>query len=166
MHDVLTTAAGFAPARGFPPGRVIPASIVAVLLTVGVVLGAIRYRQGRFAALERLASRSEQATGLPKWAALPIGMTTLSLLIAVFGFYWDVAWHIDKGRDDGPFSTPAHYPIIIGLLGIAIAGVTSLTLDTDDHPHGIRLPGIRGHSLGRVSIGGSLLTLCGLLALA
>lgn len=161
MHALATLSAGFAPARGFPPSQVIPASIVALLITVGVVLGAVRYRQGRFAALERLADRSEQATGLPKWAALPIGMTTLSLLIAVFGFYWDVAWHIDKGRDNGPFSTPAHYPIIIGLLGIAIAGVTSLTLDTDDHPHGVRLPHI-----GRVSIGGALLTLCGLVALA
>jgi hypothetical protein len=39
--------------------------------------------------------------------------------------------------------------------------VTSLTLDTDDHPHGIRLPRI-----GRVSVGGALLTLCGLIALA
>jgi len=161
MHELATLSAGFAPARGFPPSQVIPASIVALLITVGVVLGAVRYRQGRFAALDRLADRSEQATGLPKWAALPIGMTTLSLLIAVFGFYWDVAWHIDKGRDNGPFSTPAHYPIIIGLLGIAIAGVTSLTLDTDDHPHGVRLPRI-----GRVSIGGALLTLCGLVALA
>jgi hypothetical protein len=161
MHQLVTAAAGFAPARGFPPGQVIPAAIVAVLLTLGVALGAVRYRQGRFAALERLASRSERATGLPKWASLPIGMTTLSLLIAVFGFYWDVAWHIDKGRDDGPFSTPAHYPIIIGLVGIAIAGVTSLALDTDEHPHGIRLP-----KLGRVSIGGALLTLCGLVALA
>ena len=45
--------------------------------------------------------------------------------------------------------------------GIAIAGVTSLALDTDDHPNGVRLPG-----LGRVSIGGALLTLCGLVALA
>lgn len=161
MHELATLSAGFAPARGFPPSQVIPASVVALLITVGVVLGAVRYRQGRFAALDRLADRSEQATGLPKWAALPIGMTTISLLIAVFGFYWDVAWHIDKGRDNGPFSTPAHYPIIIGLLGIAIAGVTSLTLDTDDHPHGVRLPRI-----GRVSIGGALLTLCGLVALA
>src|SRR5690242_16171370 len=154
MHQLVTTAASFAPARGFPPGQVIPASIVAVLLTIGVALGAVRYRQGRFGALERLATRSEQATGLPKWASLPIGMTTLSLLIAVFGFYWDVAWHIDKGRDDGPFSTPAHYPIIIGLVGIAIAGVTSLALDTDEHPHGVSLP-----KIGRVSIGGALLTL-------
>jgi len=157
----VIAAAGFAPARGFPPSQVIPATIVAVAITVAVALGVVRYRQGRFAALDRFAARTEKATGLPKWASLPIGLTTLSLLIAVFGFYWDVAWHIDKGRDDGPFSTPAHYPIIIGLLGIAIAGVASLALDTDDHPHGVRLP-----KLGRVSIGGALLTLCGLVALA
>jgi hypothetical protein len=166
MHDLVPVAQGFAPARGFPPGQVIPATVVAVLLTAAVALAVVRYRQGRFAALERVAARAEQATGLPAWASLPIGMTTLSLLIAVFGFYWDVAWHIDKGRDDGPFSTPAHYPIIIGLVGIAIAGVTSLALDTDDHPHGIRLPGARGRRIGRVSVGGALLTLCGLVALA
>ena len=161
MQHVVTLAAGFAPARGFPPSQVIPASIVAVLLVVGVAIGSVRYRQGRFAALGRVADRAERATGLPGWASLPIGMTTISLLIAVFGFYWDVGWHIDKGRDQGPFSTPAHYPIIIGLVGIAIAGVTSLTLDKDAHPHGVPLP-----RLGRVSIGGSLLTLCGLVALA
>src|SRR3954463_8237744 len=161
FHSLTVQAAGFAPARGFPPNQVTPASIVAVLLTAAVVIGVMRYRQGRFAALDRLADRAEQATGLPRWASLPIGMTTISLLIAVFGFYWDVAWHIDKGRDEGPLSTPAHYPIIIGLLGIAIAGVASLALDTDDHPNGVRLPG-----LGRVSIRGPPLTLCGLVALA
>src|SRR4051795_13534408 len=156
IHSLTVQAAGFAPARGFPPSQVIPATIVAALITAGVVIGVMRYRQGRFAALERLADRAEQATGLPRWASLPIGMTTISLLIAVFGFYWDVAWHIDKGRDEGPLSTPAHYPIIIGLLGIAIAGVTSLALDTDDHPHGIRLKLARW-DIGRVSVGGALL---------
>ena len=154
-------AAGSAPARGFPPNQVIPATIVAVLLTVGVVYGAVRYRQGRFAALERLATGVEKHSGLPAWAALPSLVTSVSLLVAVFGFYWDVAWHIDKGRDDGPFSTPAHYPIIIGLVGIAIAGVLAVVLDKDDHPNGIKLrPG------WRVSVGGALLLLCGLVALA
>src|SRR6476620_4053917 len=135
----LTVAASFAPARGFPPSQVIPASIVAVLLTVGVALAVVRYRQGRFAALDRAAARAERFSGLPRWAALPIAMTTVSLVIAVFGFYWDVAWHIDKGRDDGPFSTPAHYPIIIGLLGIALAGVLAVVLDRDDHPDGLKV---------------------------
>src|SRR5205814_5677969 len=134
---------------------------VAVVITVAVVVGAVRYRRGRLAALERVAAAAEARSGLPGWASLPSAVTAVSLIIAVFGFYWDVAWHIDKGRDQGPFSTPAHYPIIIGLLGIAIAGVTSLTLDTDDHSHGLRIP-----RLGRVNVGGSLLTLCGLVALA
>ena len=155
------TAAGFAPARGFPPNQVIPATIVAVLLTVGVVYGAVRYRQGRFAALDRVGAAVERHSGLPAWAALPSLVTSLSLLTAVFGFYWDVAWHIDKGRDDGPFSTPAHYPIIIGLLGIAIAGVMAVVLDKDNDPKGIPL-----RPNWRVSVGGALLLLCGLVALA
>ena len=157
----ITLAAGFAPARGFPPNQVIPATIVAVLITVGVIWGSVRYRQGRFAGLERVANAVERQSGLPAWAALPSLVTSLSLLIAVFGFYWDVAWHIDRGRDQGPFSTPAHYPILIGLLGIAIAGVLAVVLDKDNSPDGIRLlPG------WRVSVGGALLLLCGLVALA
>ena len=76
FHSLTAQAAGFAPARGFPPSQVIPATIVAVLITAGVVLGVVRYRQGRFAALERLADRAERSTGLPRWASLPIGMTT------------------------------------------------------------------------------------------
>jgi hypothetical protein len=154
-------AAGFAPARGFPPNQVIPATVVAALLTAAVVWGAVRYRQGRFGALERVAARAEERSGLPAWAAVPMVVTSISLVIAVFGFYWDVAWHIDKGRDNGPFSTPAHYPIIVGLLGIAIAGVLAVVLDRDDHPSGVTLrPG------WRVSIGGALLLLCGVVALA
>src|SRR5947208_4022989 len=125
-------AGGLAPARGFPPNQVIPATIVAVLITAAMAWGSLRYRQGRFAALERVAQRAEERSGLPAWAALPMAVTSVSLVVAVFGFYWDVAWHIDKGRDAGPFSTPAHYPIIVGLVGIAIAGVMAVVLDRDD----------------------------------
>jgi hypothetical protein len=152
---------GIAPARGFPPSQVIPATIVAVLLTAAVAYGAARYRQGRFAALDRVADAASARSGLPGWAALPSLVTAVSLLVAVFGFYWDVAWHIDKGRDNGPFGTPAHYFIIVGLLGIAIAGVLAVVLDKDDHPDGVTIrPG------WRVSIGGGLLLLCGMIALA
>src|SRR3954464_3440211 len=154
-------SAGVPAARGFPPGQVIPATIVAVLLTAAVAYGAWRYRQGRFAALERVANAAGARSGLRAWAALPGVRTPVSLLVAVFGFYWDVAWHIDKGRDDGPFSTPAHYFIIVGLLGIALAGVLSVVLDKDDQPDGVTM------STGwRVSIGGALLLLCGMIALA
>ncbi|HVB26805.1 MAG TPA: hypothetical protein VNE21_02705, partial [Mycobacteriales bacterium] len=154
-------AAGFAPARGFPPNQVIPASIVALALTVGIAVAVLRYRRGTFPALERLGARAERRTGLPAWSALPVALTGTSLVLAVFGFYWDVAWHIDRGRDQGPFSTPAHYPIIIGLLGIAVAGVLAVTLDRGDRASGIALG-----RLGRVSVGAALLALCGLVALA
>src|SRR4051812_39287151 len=154
-------SAGIAPARGFPPNQVIPATIVAVLLTAAVAYGAWRYRQGRFAGLDRVADAAGARSGLPGWAALPSLVTAVSLLVAVFGFYWDVAWHIDKGRDNGPFGTPAHYFIIAGLVGIAIAGVFAVVLDRDSDASAIRLPG-----LWRVSVGGALLLLCGMVALA
>jgi hypothetical protein len=154
-------SAGIAPARGFPPSQVIPATIVAVLLTVAVAYGAWRYRQGRFAALDRVADAAAARSGLPGWAALPSLVTAVSLLVAVFGFYWDVAWHIDKGRDNGPFGTPAHYFIIAGLLGIALAGLLAVVLDKDDHAQGVTL-----RAGWRVSIGGALLLLCGMIALA
>jgi hypothetical protein len=154
-------AANVPAARGFPPEQVVPAAIVAVLLTAGVVLGAWRYRQGRLPLLDRLAAASERHSGLPAWASLPAATTGVSLLVAVFGFYWDVAWHIDKGRDDGPFGTPAHYFIVAGLVGIAVAGVLAIVLDKDDHPSGLRI-----RAGWRVSLGGALLLLCGLVALA
>ena len=39
------------------------------------------------------------------------------LLIAVIGFYWDVAWHIDFGRDTKNLFTPPHVMILVGLWG-------------------------------------------------
>jgi hypothetical protein len=158
----LTVLAADVPAaRGFPLDQLAPAAAVAVLLTAAVVFAAWRYRQGRLPALDRLAAATERHSGLPAWAALPAAVTGVSLLVAVFGFYWDVAWHIDKGRDDGPFGTPAHYFIVAGLVGIAVAGVLAVVLDKDDHPTGLRVrPG------WRVSLGAALLLLCGLVALA
>ena len=146
-------------ARGFPPSQVIPASIVTVLGTIAVLVAAVRYRQGRLPWLDRVAERAARNTGLPPWAALPIKLASPSLLVAGFGFYWDVAWHIDRGRDDGPFSTPAHYPIVFGLAGIGLAGLLAVILDHDDDAP-IRLPfGLRS------SVGGALILLCGVVAL-
>jgi len=86
------------------------------------------YKLGRFPALGRLADLSERVTGLPGWAALPGTFLANTLLIAVFGMYWDISLHIDQGRDPGPLANPAHYFILAGLFGVLLAGVIGLAL--------------------------------------
>ena len=57
-----------------------------------------------------------------------MALATGSLVLAGTGFYWDVAVHIDRGRDPGPFGTPAHFPILIGLFGIFASGWLALVM--------------------------------------
>jgi hypothetical protein len=151
-----------APARGAPLSDLITLSIVfavAGLLLLAVCVG---HRRNRFPLLQRLADFSEDVSGLPGWAALPQSIGAVSLIIAAFGFYWDVSWHIDRGRDPGALANPAHWFIIIGLAGIALAGILSVVLgDTRRTGSSVRF--------GRdwqVPVGGLLLSICGLIALA
>ena len=74
------------------------------------------HRQGRIRWLSALGDFSARVSGFPAWYALPAAVAGISLLVAVTGFYWDVATHIDNGRDPGPFGNAAHFPILIGLL--------------------------------------------------
>lgn len=74
----------------------------------------------------RFADGMSKATGMPAYAAA--GVTTMLpfLLIAALGFYWDVSWHVDYGRDELVF-TPGHTAIIVGLQGLLLsATVTTL----------------------------------------
>ncbi len=150
-----------APARGAPTSDVIFATVLVVgLLVILAGLGFV-YLRGQLRVLDRVADASERVTGLPAWAALPFGLSGASLLAAVFGFYWDVSWHIDRGRDPGPFANPAHWWIFLGLLGLAVAGALSVLL-------GARRPAptaLRIKSL-RPPVGGLLLLLSGGFALA
>src|SRR4051794_36490692 len=88
-----------------------------LLLMAVAVLVAYLHRTQRIAWLGALGSYSERMSGLPSWSALPSAIGGSSLLVALFGFWWDVATHIDQGRDQGPFGTAAHYPILFGLGG-------------------------------------------------
>jgi hypothetical protein len=54
----------------------------------------------------------------------------VSSIRVIYGFYWDVAQHIDNGRDPGPFGTAAHYPILFGLGGIALGGLLAIVIGT------------------------------------
>ena len=65
-------------------------------------------------------------TGYPGWSMAGVLSGLLMLLIAMIGFYWDVAWHVDNGRDDELF-TPSHVMILVGLGGLIYsAGIAVL----------------------------------------
>jgi hypothetical protein len=155
-------AADVAPARGAPLSDIVPAAIVGIIAAGVVGAFLVAHRRGRINVLRRVADWSDRTMGIAGVAAVPVALTTTSLLIAVFGFYWDVSWHIDRGRDPGPLANPAHWFIIVGLAGIALAGVLAVAMqDHDDDATGVHLrPG------WVAPVGGVLLAVCGLIALA
>src|SRR4051812_10820272 len=128
MLTTLTTvlAAGDPPAGGAGLGQVVGATLGAMVATAGLIWIIMAHRSGRIAWVGKLADFSERQTGLPGWAALPSALIGGSLLIAVFGMYWDISIHIDKGRDPGPLANPAHYFILVGLFGVFFCGIVSI----------------------------------------
>ena len=64
-------------------------------------------------------------TGLAGWAAAGALTGLTAAGIAAVGLYWDVAWHIDLGRDDDLF-TPSHTMILIGLNGLVFAAAIAV----------------------------------------
>src|SRR5215212_1891894 len=150
-----------APAGGAAIGDVIWGTAAAMAATALVLWVATAHRAGRISWLGRLAAASERASGFPGWCALPTGLAGVSLITAAFGFYWDVAKHIDTGRDPGPFGTAAHYPILVGLFGIAVAGFLAIVLGAPRSvPTSVRI----GRDW-RAPLGGVLIFLCGGFAL-
>jgi hypothetical protein len=147
------------PAGGGDVGEILIATLVS-FAAVGavVVVGVLHRRRGWLDPLVRL---TEARTGLPAWVVLPIGIVGASLLVAVWGYYWDVSWHIDRGRDPGAFANPAHWFIIIGLDGIAFGALLAMILGDDRSPASVRLT--RSWS---VPVGAVLLSACGVIALA
>ena len=121
-------AAESEPAGGAARGEIAIATAGAVLRTVTLFVLGAGHRSGRVRLLGQAAAMSERGSGIPGWAALPAAISTVSLLVALFGMYWDISLHIDVGRDAGPLANPAHYFILAGLFGIFSAGFVAMVL--------------------------------------
>jgi hypothetical protein len=159
--SALSLAAAANPAGGAELSQVAIATAGALILTAGLLTIALGHRTGRLAWVGRLAAHSERISGLPGWVAIPAATVGGALLLAVFGMYWDISYHLDDGRDPGPLANPAHYAILLGLFGVLAAAVLAIALP-------LRRPGAAALRLApgwEVPLGGVLLFLCAAFAL-
>jgi len=153
---------GSPPAGGGELSQVVGGTVGSMIITAAMFWLVLGHRSGRVKLLHRLGLFSERVAGLPPWAALPLGVLSGSLLIAVFGMYWDIACHLDGGRDPGPFANVSHYFILAGLFGIFFAGLLAVFLPTEKPgAAGLRLPGGL-----QAPLGGVLILVCSGIALA
>jgi hypothetical protein len=166
LSTALVTAASSGasnPAGGAALDQIAIATGMAGVATAVLMLGVLGYRKhpGQDGPLRRLSQLSEKVSGLPGWAALPLGVGGGSLLIALLGMYWDISLHIDQGRDPGPLANPAHYLILVGLYGVFASGCLALALPEEK-------PGPAAIRITRdwyVPVGGVLTAACGGFAL-
>ena len=161
--STFLTLAASQPAGGAAIGQIIIATAGAMVVTALLLWLGFGHRSGRSrtsAAPPRSASAS---SGLPGWAALPSGVATVSLIIALFGMYWDISLHIDVGRDPGPLANPAHYFILLGLFGDLRRRASSRCVLPEEHSR----PDRRSASpaTGTRPLGGVLICACGAFSL-
>ncbi len=79
----------------------------------------------------QISDSLRRLTGFPGWAMAGVLSGLLFMLILVIGFYWDVAWHVDNGRDSQLF-TPSHTMILVGLAGLVYSAFLSMGFATLD----------------------------------
>lgn len=161
MRSNELTIVAEAPARGAGLNQVIGLSIAAVVITLLMLWVGHAHRTHRLQWLTRAADKVGEKFHRPNWVALPVLIFTTSIICALFGFIWDVSWHIGNGRDPGPLANPAHYFIIIGLFGVFLAGMVSVVLPFDrPGPAPVRIT-----RNWHAPVGGVLMAGCGLYAM-
>jgi hypothetical protein len=161
MKSTELTIVAEAPARGAGLNQVIGLSIAALVITLVLLWVGYAHRNHRIEWLTRIADEIGEKFHRPSWVALPVLVFTTSIICALFGFIWDVSWHIGNGRDPGPLANPAHYFIIIGLFGIFLGGMLAIVLPFDK-------PGPAAVRITRnwyAPVGGVLMAGCGLYAM-
>ena len=153
---------GSPPAGGGETGQVVIGTIAAALITGAMFALVLGHRAGKIHLLRRLGGVAERTTGIPAWSSLPLSILGGALLVAVFGMYWDIATHIDAGRDEGPFANASHYLILAGLFGVFFAGLVAVFMP-EERPGraALRIPGA-----WHAPLGGTLILLCSAIALS
>jgi hypothetical protein len=160
---ITATAAAADPAGGAALDQVAIATGAALVALGGLWWLVTRHRAGRARRFAALVALSERVSGLPGWAAVPAGAAAVALQVALLGMYWDIALHIDQGRDAGPLASPAHYLILAGLFGSFAAGVLAIALPRASVPGPAAVRVAPGRS---APVGGLLMAGCGAFALA
>ena len=161
LDSLALTFVAEPPARGAGLNQVIGLSVAAMVITLLMLWAGHAYRSHRLSWLARFADWLGGKFNRPSWVALPVLVFTTSIICALFGFIWDVSWHIGNGRDPGPLANPAHYFIIIGLFGVFLAGMLAIVLPYDK-------PGPAPVRITRnwyAPVGGVLMAGCGLYAM-
>lgn len=150
------------PAGGGETGQVIIGTVGAAIVTAAIFGLVLAHRSGRTQLLSRAGALAERQTGLPGWCAVPLTVLSTSLIVAMFGMYWDIATHIDAGRDEGPFANASHYLILVGLFGVFAAGLIAVFMPTERPSRSaVRLP-----AGWHAPLGGVLITLCAIISLS
>ncbi|MCW4354459.1 ABC transporter permease [Hoyosella sp. YIM 151337] len=151
-----------APVGGADVRDIVIALIITGVVSAPVAWFMLRERAGKSSVIGRFADWLAAKDGMPRWFSLPAYLTIVSILAAGFGVWWDVALHMQDGRDEGALSNPSHWPIFFGILGFFSAGVLSIILG-----HRSKLPGrnIRIAPGWRSPLGAFIMTGAGLIAL-
>lgn len=119
-------------AGGASTAELSAAGAIAGFAIIFLLMGGLGHRAGLISILGWFERFSERVSGQPAWASLPCGLAIISLISAVFGLYWDVSLHIDRGRDVNIFGNPGHFFILGGLYGIFAAGFFAICLGREE----------------------------------
>src|SRR4051795_10107518 len=161
MTNFVSLLAASNPAGGAATKEIVGATAGALVATTLLFALGLGHRAGRTRLLERAAERAGRIGNLPPWVALPSGLATGSLIVALLGMYWDISLHIDNGRDPGPLANPAHYLILFGLFGIFSAGFLAMAIPKERPcPTALKL-----YDGWHAPLGGIVLAACGGFAL-
>src|SRR3954447_24982434 len=128
MYATVPRMFAAAPAGGAQLGQI---AIVVGFVSVAyafLLLFALAHRAGRPTRIAAFADTLGHFVRMPPWAALSLGVASVSLVTVYTGLMWDMSLHIDHGRDPGPLANPAHYFILLGLYGLFAAGFLALVL--------------------------------------